>query len=139
MPRINIEKNGKSGTYAGDLKISHAWACPAHVTIPTVLGDFDVQVETAKMTCYNGDQPDWLVFYWALHAVEMVVGHEVVFPGTIGPRGGKIRDNPNREDRHAHIITWSWTSKFIRIDVPHGGKDGNADRQLEVGLAYKKQ
>jgi len=139
MPRINIEKNGRNGTYAGDLKISHAWGCPAHVTIPTILGDFDVQVETEKMTCYNGDQPDWLVFYWALYAVEKVVGHEVVFPGTIGPQGAKIKDHPNRKTRHAHIIAWDWVSKFVRIEVPQGGEEGRADRQLEVDLEYKRK
>ena len=139
MPRISIEKNGNRGTYAGDLRLSHAWGCPAHVTIPTIIGDFHVQVETEKMTSYDGDQPDWLVFHWSLYAVEKVVGHEVVFPGTIGPRGTKIKDHPNRETRHAHIIAWDWVSKFVRIEVPKGGEEGRADRQLEVDLEYKRK
>jgi len=125
-----IETDSRSG-----VKIARTWAAPAVATVKTTIGDFSVTIETMGKNHFDGDQPNWLLAYWAQAAVVAVVGHDTVHPHTSGPRG--IPDNSNRHGRHARIVSRNFEKKMVRIEVPSGETDGGReDRQFEVDRPY---
>lgn len=127
MPLVKVDPETK-------IPISYVWAAPAVAKVQTKLGEWTVVIESEGSDMFMGDQPNWMLAWWAQHAVSKVIGHCAVFGGMLS--NTSIPDQPNRPQFHARIIGHVYERNVVRIAVDRGN---DCDTNYEAALEARKE